>query len=51
MSLGALMTSHPRLTCVPGVRALLHFELLFIIFLKEAEKGMSFSLRSQSLLC
>lgn len=45
LSCRALITSHSRLICVPGVCALLHFELLFIKFSKDAEGGTPVSLR------
>lgn len=44
LSCRVLITSHSRLTCVPGVCALLHFELLFIKFSKDAEGGTPVSL-------
>lgn len=51
LSRWALITSPlaPRLPCVPGVCALLHFEFLFIEFVKDAERPMPFSLSSWSL--
>lgn len=45
LSCRALITSHSGLICVPGVCALLHFELLFIKFSKDAEGGTPVSLR------
>lgn len=51
LSRWALITSPPapRLPCVPGVCALLHFEFLFIEFVKDTERPMPFSLSSWSL--